>query len=52
VPKLATKPDAESPEGSLSASALKLRLLKRLRCTLRFEKLAWAAGAKLVAGVD
>lgn len=29
-----------------------MRLLKRLRCTLKFEKLAWAAGAKLVAGVD
>src|SRR5208337_528973 len=25
---------------------------KRLRCTLRFEKQAWTAGAKLVAGVD
>ena len=36
----------------ISAAAAKLRLLKRLRCTLRFEKLAWAAGAKLVAGVD
>lgn len=29
-----------------------MRLLKGLRCTLRFEKLAWATGAKLVAGVD
>ncbi len=36
----------------ISASAAKLRLLKKLRCTLRFEKLAWASGAKLVAGVD
>ena len=36
----------------ISASAAKLRLLKKLRCTLRFEKLAWANGAKLVAGVD
>ena len=36
----------------LSASALKLRLLKRLRCTLKYEKIAWASGAKLVAGVD
>lgn len=36
----------------LSPSALKLRLLKRLRCTLKYEKVAWAAGAKLVAGVD
>ena len=37
---------------SLSASAAKLRLLKRLRCTLRYEKRAWASGARLVAGVD
>jgi ribonuclease HII len=29
-----------------------LRLLKTLRCTLRYEKRAWAAGATLVAGVD
>ena len=36
----------------LSASAAKLRLLKRLRCTLRFEKQAWDTGALLVAGVD
>ena len=40
------------PEKPISASAAKLRLLKRLRCTLKFEKLAWASGAKLVAGVD
>lgn len=31
---------------------IKMRLLKRLKCTLKFEKLAWAAGAKLIAGVD
>jgi len=37
---------------ALSASAAKLRLLKRLRCTLRYEKKAWASGASLVAGVD
>src|SRR5881227_2150932 len=36
----------------LSASALKLRLLKRLHCTLKYEKRAWSFGAKLVAGVD
>ena len=36
----------------ISASAAKLRLLKKLRCTLKFEKLAWASGATLVAGVD
>jgi len=40
------------PERQLSASAAKLRLLKRLRCTLKFEKLAWISGARLVAGVD
>src|SRR5438067_10813938 len=36
----------------LSRSALKMRLLKKLRCTLRYEKQAWLAGAGLVAGVD
>ncbi len=36
----------------ISASAAKLRLLKALRCTSRFEKKAWALGAQLVAGVD
>ncbi len=43
----------KSPSGRpLSPSAAKLRLLKRLRCTLRYEKQAWESGAKLVAGVD
>lgn len=36
----------------LSPAAAKLRLLKRLRCTLKFEKRAWESGAHLVAGVD
>ncbi len=36
----------------ISFSAAKLRLLKTLRCTLRYEKRAWIAGAKLIAGVD
>lgn len=36
----------------LSASAAKLRLLKRRRCTLKYEKQAWVQGAQLVAGVD
>ena len=40
------------PEKKLSPAAAKLRLLKRLRCTLKYEKLAWASGATLVAGVD
>ncbi len=41
-----------SNENEISASAAKLRLLKRLRCTLKFEKQAWASGAQYVAGVD
>ena len=41
-----------APELELSPSAAKLRLLKRLRCTLRYEKIAWASGAVQVAGVD
>jgi ribonuclease HII len=40
------------PQFSLSASAAKLRLLKKLRCTLHYEKIAWSSGAALVAGVD
>ena len=42
----------KSKTGGVSAATAKLRLLKRLRCTLKFEKRAWAAGAGLVAGVD
>ena len=45
-------PRTATPEKQLSPSAAKFRLLKRLRCTLKFEKLAWASGASLVAGVD
>ncbi|HMK21841.1 MAG TPA: ribonuclease HII, partial [Terriglobales bacterium] len=37
---------------SVSAATAKLRLLKSLRCTLRYEKKAWEDGAQLVAGVD
>src|ERR1700675_1194681 len=37
---------------SLSPAAAKLRLLKTLHCTLRYEKNAWASGAVMVAGVD
>ncbi len=36
----------------MSPAAAKLRLIKSLRCTLRFEKRAWQSGAKFVAGVD
>lgn len=46
-------PVLKAPSGRpLSAAAAKLRLLKRLRCTLRHEKKAWASGAHWVAGVD
>jgi ribonuclease HII len=37
---------------TVSKATLKLRLLKRLKCTLKYEKSAWASGAQLVAGVD
>jgi ribonuclease HII len=40
------------PISEISKSAAKLRLLKRLKCTQKFEKLAWATGAQLVCGVD
>jgi ribonuclease HII len=39
-------------EEQRSMSTLKLRLLKKLKCTLKYEKLAWEDGAQLVAGVD
>jgi len=44
-----TKLDGEKP---LSRAAAKLRLLKRLKCTTRYEREVWKAGARLVAGVD
>ena len=43
---------AAEPGKPLSKATLKMRLLKRLKCTTKYEKLAWTAGAKLVAGVD
>jgi ribonuclease HII len=48
------KPIPINPSTGLpySQGTMKMRLLKRLRCTQKFEKLAWDAGAKLVAGVD
>jgi ribonuclease HII len=39
-------------ETGVSEATLKLRLLKSLKCTLKYEKQAWEGGAKLVAGVD
>ncbi len=42
----------KSADGSLSKAAAKLRLLKSLKCTTRYEKRAWESGAVFVAGVD
>jgi ribonuclease HII len=39
-------------DADVTKATQKLRLLKKLKCTLNYEKLAWAAGAQLVAGVD
>jgi ribonuclease HII len=47
-----TRTSKTSRAENISAAAAKLRLLKKLRCTLKFEKRAWATGAELVAGVD
>jgi len=41
-----------APKTELSPAAIKLRLLKGLRCTLQFEKKARESGAHLIAGVD
>jgi len=43
---------SKNSDAGLSPSAAKLRLLKKLRCTLQFEKQAWTLGARHVAGVD
>src|SRR5262249_31919121 len=47
-----TKTGKTGKEQGISPSALKMRLLKKLRCTQRYEKRAWLSGARLVAGVD
>lgn len=39
-------------DADVTKATQKLRLLKKLKCTLKYEKLAWSAGAQLVAGVD
>jgi ribonuclease HII len=45
-------PSPKPADKQLSPSAAKLRLLKTLRCSTRFEKKAWSTGARRVAGVD
>ena len=52
MPAAKTKTRSRKADRTVSKATLKLRLLKKLKCTLKYEKLAWAAGAKLVAGVD
>src|SRR5919108_2032710 len=47
-----SKTEKNGAKPQVSRATLKLRLLKRLRCTLKFEKKAWTDGAQLVAGVD
>ena len=43
--------DAEAEE-ALSPSTRKMRMLRKLRCGLRYEREARAAGATIIAGVD
>ena len=52
MPRSTQKEQTTGSESALSASAVKLRLLKSLKCTTGFEKQAWQSGARLVAGVD
>ena len=40
------------PAKECSKSTLKMRLLKRLKCTTKYEKSIWAQGSRLIAGVD
>jgi ribonuclease HII len=41
-----------APDKPLSPAAAKMRLLKKLHCTMKFEKRAAQSGARLIAGVD
>jgi ribonuclease HII len=52
MPRKKSKITKIAEERGISHSAAKLRLLKTLKCTQKFEKAAWAVGARLVAGVD
>ena len=52
VPRSPAKAKNADSQKQVSKATLKLRLLKRLKCTLKYEKQAWLAGAKLVAGID
>lgn len=53
VPRKTSKKIFLKKDGTpMSAAHAKMCLLKSLKCTQKFEKQAWASGAKLVAGVD
>ncbi len=52
VPSTSKNSTSDNGAKPVSKATLKLRLLKRLKCTLKYEKLAWGSGAQLVAGVD
>jgi ribonuclease HII len=52
APMPRTPKKTKKPDKPISKSAAKLRLLKRLHCTTKYEKLAWSTGARLIAGVD
>jgi ribonuclease HII len=52
-PKLISEQEIERlDEDALSPSARKMRMLRKLRCGLRYEREARAAGATAIAGVD
>lgn len=40
------------PAKEVSPSTLKMRRLKRLKCTTKYERALWAQGSTLIAGVD
>lgn len=44
--------DSKQVGKAISKAAAKLRLLKKLHCTTKFEKPLWESGLKFVAGVD
>jgi ribonuclease HII len=52
VVKFFLVPRILKPDNEVAPSTAKMRLLKRLKCTLKFEKSAWTSGAQLIAGVD
>ena len=52
MPRQTANPEHDASPRTISASAAKLRLLKSLKCTIKFEKAAWESGAQRVAGVD